>query len=326
MITPRIKALFQFIDFLHSNIENFNQYENEINELRLLGEEREKVYKKKNFAEKQKYDRIQLQIGGKVEVIQNNIVQPIRDKANELSICSPEADKTETLWNWNSAEIIGLKEKVSDEDLPEIFNHKNKYIEYRTKTKVCMLYGLPLFFDNLDEVLKELFSYFNETEQNEFEAFETKEIFSNSITEALELLKQGYKVVAPLNLYNPLKEQQRSNTEPLPPRTDTKPQPELKIKQIALKYFYEGLQITRENGNEIAKKYGHTSGEKLFQQFTFYSSTANRKAKPDLCTAKKLKNKIELIESVIELLPFDKQARAKDEVSILNKLYEAEYQ
>ena len=114
--------------------------------------------------------------------------------------------------------------------------------------------------------------------------------------------------------------------ELLPHRTDTKQQPKLKIKQIALKYFYEGLQITRENGNEIAKKYGHTSGEKLFQQFTFYSSTTNRKAKPDLCTAKKLKNKIELIESVIELLPLEKQARAKDEVSILNKLYEAEYQ
>lgn len=103
-------------------------------------------------------------------------------------------------------------------------------------------------------------------------------------------------------------------------------QPKLKIDQIALKYVYEGLQITRENGNEIAKQYGHTSGEKLFQRFTYYLSTANRKAKPDLCTPKKLKNKIKLIESVIELLPIDKQARAIDEVAILNKIYEAEYQ
>lgn len=103
-------------------------------------------------------------------------------------------------------------------------------------------------------------------------------------------------------------------------------QPKLKIDQIALKCVYEGLQITRENGNEIAKQYGHTSGEKLFQRFTYYLSTANRKAKPDLCTPKKLKNKIKLIESVIELLPIDKQARAIDEVAILNKIYEAEYQ
>ena len=31
-------------------------------------------------------------------------------------------------------------------------------------------------------------------------------------------------------------------------------------------------------------------------------------------------------ESIIELLPTDKQGRAKDEVSILKKIYEAEYQ
>jgi hypothetical protein len=105
-----------------------------------------------------------------------------------------------------------------------------------------------------------------------------------------------------------------------------KPKPELKIDQIALKYAYEGLQITRENGNGIAKKYGHNSGEKLFQRFTYFSSSANRKGKPNLCTPKKLDNKIKLIESIIELLPTDKQERAKDEVSILKKIYEAEYQ
>ena len=108
----------------------------------------------------------------------------------------------------------------------------------------------------------------------------------------------------------------------LPPQ----PIPELKIDQIALKYAYEGLQITRENGNGIAKKYGHNSGEKLFQRFTYFSSSANRKGKPNLCTPKKLDNKIKLIESIIELLPTDKQERAKDEVSILKKIYEAEYQ
>lgn len=108
-----------------------------------------------------------------------------------------------------------------------------------------------------------------------------------------------------------------------PHQTETE---KLKIDQIALKYAYEGLQITRENGNDIAKEYGHNSGEKLFQRFTYYSSSANRKGKPNLCTPKKLDNKIKLIESIIELLPTDKQERAKDEVSILKKIYEAEYQ
>jgi hypothetical protein len=112
----------------------------------------------------------------------------------------------------------------------------------------------------------------------------------------------------------------------LPPQPIVKQNPELKIAQIALKYVYEGLQITRENGNDIAKEYGHNSGEKLFQLFTYYSSSANRKGKPTLCTPKKLDNKIKLIESIIELLPTEKQERAKDEVLILKKIYEAEYQ
>ena len=112
----------------------------------------------------------------------------------------------------------------------------------------------------------------------------------------------------------------------LPPQPIVKQKPELTINQIALKYVYELLQITRENSKEIARKYGHNSGEKLFQRFTYYSSTANRKGKPIPCTPKKLDNKIKLIESVIELLPTDKQERAKDEVSILKEIYEAEYQ
>jgi len=94
----------------------------------------------------------------------------------------------------------------------------------------------------------------------------------------------------------------------------SKNKPELRIEQIALKYAYEGLRITRENSNTIVKQYGHNSGDKLYNRFTFFSSAANRKGKPLSCTPKKLENKIKLIESVIELLPSDKQGRAKDEV------------
>jgi hypothetical protein len=117
-----------------------------------------------------------------------------------------------------------------------------------------------------------------------------------------------------------------SENEIIPTQIIETKKPELKIDQIALKYAYEGMQITRENGNDIAKKYGHNSGEKLFQRFTYFSSSANRKGKPNLCTPKKLDNKIKLIESIIKLLPTDKQERAKDEVLILKKIYEAEYQ
>ncbi len=124
MITPKIKNLFHFIEFLHSNIENFNRYEKEINELYLLDKERQKLNPNKNFAEKLEYDKIQLQIKDKHKVIQENIIQPINDKANELSICNP--DESPTLWNYNISEILELKENFENEDLPVIFNHKNK--------------------------------------------------------------------------------------------------------------------------------------------------------------------------------------------------------
>lgn len=115
------------------------------------------------------------------------------------------------------------------------------------------------------------------------------------------------------------------------PQPTGKPQqesskPETTIDMIALKYVYEGLTITRENGNEIAKQYGHNSGEKLFQRFTFFLSTANRKGKPTPCTPKTLKNKIEKIEKVISLLPENKKQKAKDEVIILKRIFESEYQ
>jgi hypothetical protein len=145
-----------------------------------------------------------------------------------------------------------------------------------------------------------LISHFNET-------------IINDLLSSFEIINETFKEITPL-------------LKALPPQPIVKQKPELKIDQIALKYAYEGLQITRENGNEIAKEYGHNSGEKLFQRFTYFSSSANRKGKPNLCTPKKLDNKIKLIESIIELLPTDKQERAKDEVSILKKIYEAEYQ
>jgi len=91
----------------------------------------------------------------------------------------------------------------------------------------------------------------------------------------------------------------------------TKGKPKLTINQIALKYVYSELQITRDNGNEIVKQYGHNSGEKLFQKFTYYSSTANRKGKPTPCSLIKLDNKIKLLESVIKLVANEKQKRVK---------------
>ena len=115
----------------------------------------------------------------------------------------------------------------------------------------------------------------------------------------------------------------------LPPQqTETKTD-KLKVNQIALIHVYEGVQITRENAGEIAAKHGYTaknSGEGLFQDYTNYGSTANRKGKPTPCTPKKLKNKIELFESVVSHLSDNNKQRAIDEINILKTIFENEYQ
>lgn len=99
---------------------------------------------------------------------------------------------------------------------------------------------------------------------------------------------------------------------------------EMTIKQIALLCIYSGIQVTRENSNEIVEKFKHNSGEKLFLDYTFFLSPANRKAKPFPFTLKKLKNKISLFESILPYLEEAHKQRLLDELHILKNYLKTE--
>lgn len=496
MITDKIKALFQFIEFLHSNTENFKQFDEVVKELKVLCIERDKLNPLTFFKDKLKNDEIEAEINRKSKIIEEAIIQGIQSKILELNIC--DFNNTETLWNWNISEIRELKENFSEEDIPEILRYESKYIQYRKATN-SDYYFKPFFLQNLDRILKVLFDFFSDTAKNEFEAMETKAIEVNSWQEAIEQLQKGNKKVSfqqPISKQIPavdtrlwlttfFEEQEQAKHEyksfqsqiesngcfivkketdtvkiytpelaviltskempvqNMDTQTETKingweylktyiegykegeqyfekefkvspntlygdnaeryvrdihlnffhvkhtginegwgyvkkrypiilthkevkefgyysgivnkveeqvkkyPQlfaafdkcehnlsakqnetqtTELKIDQIALIHVYEGKQVTRDNGNEIAKQYNHSSGEKLFQRFTYFSSTANRKGKPTPCTPKKLSNKIELFKSIINHLSDNAKQRANDEVNILETIFENEYQ
>jgi len=202
MITPKIKALFQFIEYLHSNIENFNLNNDLIKELELLNEERQRVNHKRTFKDKLKYDEVQAEIETKFKILQGNTANLIKAKAKELNVCNFDNEPNYS-FNGIETEIHQLKENFSKYDLPEIFKHRQQYIEYRTKTHKTFL-SLAFFIDELDEVTKSLFDYFKETEQNEFEAFETKAIQVNDLSEAVELMSIGKnKVSVPINSKQP---------------------------------------------------------------------------------------------------------------------------
>ncbi len=217
MISSKIKALFQFIEYLHSNIDNLNLNNGLIKELELLMKERQKVISKKTFKEKLMYDEVQAEIETKFKILQDNTANLIKAKAKELNVCNFDNEPSYS-FNGIETDISQLKENFSKDDLAEIFKHKQQYIEYRTKTHKTFL-SLGVFIDELDEITKSLFDYFKETEQNEFETLETKAIQVNNIGEAVKLSQSGkFQKFTLLNSFPNTPTIQQPNIEPLPPQ------------------------------------------------------------------------------------------------------------
>lgn len=189
MITDKVKALFQFIEYLHSNIENFNQYNGLIKELESLNKVRSNLKPEQNYKDKLQYNKVQAEIESKFKTLQDNTANVIKTKAKELNVCSFD-NEPNYRFNGVETEIRQLKKNFSNEDLPEIFKHKSQYLEYRSNTHGTFL-SLQFFFDELDEISKTLFDYFKDTDRNEFEAFEIKAIPVNNISEAAQGFKQG---------------------------------------------------------------------------------------------------------------------------------------
>lgn len=190
MITGKIKSLFVFIEFLHLNIDNFNNQNGLIKELESLYKELDTLNPEINYKEKIKFDEVQTELEKKFKTLQNNTANLIKAKANELRFLEGV-----------QVEIQEFKKNFSKEDLTEIIRHKNLYLEYRTKTHKTFL-SLELFYIELDRITKSLFDYFKETEQNEFEAFEKEKIEINNFVELFaspEQMNTKFVFATPLN-------------------------------------------------------------------------------------------------------------------------------
>ena len=86
------------------------------------------------------------------------------------------------------------------------------------------------------------------------------------------------------------------------------------MKEIAYLHFYNGEQITKENNNEVAKKYGWGSGHKLIQNY----SDARKRLNTKELSYQELKNRIDLISSIIHYLPDNKKPKLQDDLRKLN--------
>ncbi|MFL0685375.1 MAG: hypothetical protein ACJLTB_19560 [Algoriphagus aquaeductus] len=250
MIPYKIKALFEFIEYLYSNIDNFNQYESVLNEARFLKREKSKLKPDLNFSDKMKSDELQEGIIEKFEVIKENIINPTINKSIELDICDFSNEKEKLTGSWRNkyhSEIHDLKKNFNREDLSDIFSFKKKYLEFRTKTKGETYLGLDFFFGDLDDVTKELFDFFKVTDFNEFETFEEKAIRAESIYEVGKLFQQGVKkITLPIDFLNPSTIQQEIKIDSLQTTIDREKLSDLITHEKSIE-IVEGIKTQYKN-------------------------------------------------------------------------------
>lgn len=185
MISQKIQALFEFIDFLDKNkSEYIEKYVPLCNELKELGNQRNSLNPNGNYKDKQSYDNVQKQIEEKFAPITENIYKPITSKLKELGVWTGD-DTFTSVWNNNISEISDFKRNFTDEDIEHVLLYKQKYLNFRTETNSDFL-CLSFVFQSLDEILKELFDFFKDTNENEFDNFETKTV---EVTDFAEMAK-----------------------------------------------------------------------------------------------------------------------------------------
>lgn len=186
---PKIQALYQFIDYLHSNIENFNHYDKEIEEFDKLLIKRNKLKPENNYKEKQEYKEIQKQLEDIYKTIKKGIENPIKLKATQLRVC--KFTNSPVIYFYDiETEIKYLKDNFNENDLSEIFRNKKKYANFRTKSQILKS-TLVIFFSELDRVLKILFDFFSEnTEENKFKQEQAPQAIQSTPVELLNHYKK----------------------------------------------------------------------------------------------------------------------------------------
>lgn len=192
MITNKIQTLFDFIDFLHFNKENYIiKYTPLIKKLEVLANKRNELKPLDNYGKKEKYNLIQKEIEDKFPTITENIYKPFTQKLLELKIWSGD-DTFSSIWNNNIEAISKFKNEFESSDVEIVMNYKKKYLSFRSETHSIFL-CLGLIFQELDEIYKELFDFFKDTEENEFENFEAKELKVNSVEDLVKSISENKK-------------------------------------------------------------------------------------------------------------------------------------
>lgn len=194
MIPTKIKDLFKFIDFLHANIDNFNQNNELLNDLKNLANQRSEVKKIGSFKDRLEYEKIQKEINHKFEKLKKEVNNKITAKAKKYNITQDLI-----VINLSYEELQNLKDKATFEDLETINENNNKYLTYRLKTNKEDYFSLGFLFSNLDSYFFNLFDYFSE-DKTGLEILQSKK---NSLPQARQSIKDSvYKKLQPVQFFS----------------------------------------------------------------------------------------------------------------------------
>ena len=96
------------------------------------------------------------------------------------------------------------------------------------------------------------------------------------------------------------------------------------IEEAALYCVYQSIEVDDKNCDEIITSFNNTSGRKLYQYFANYSNTNNRRNN-NLNSRIKLKNRINRILKILNLLDDDYKHHAEKDLEYLNEKFDSEY-
>tara|TARA_R110002167_G_scaffold312948_4_gene518641 strand:- start:5652 stop:6944 length:1293 start_codon:yes stop_codon:yes gene_type:complete len=197
MISDKLNAVFQFVDFLHFNIDKFKSYIPTVEECLNISNEMETLNPNENFNDKIKYRKLTKVRNETFQNVFNNVTESITGKAEKLGIY--QRTNTDFEFNWGYNEIQELKDNASENDLSFILSHKDKYLEFKNQVNSNFL-SLAFFFSKLHEYLKEIFVFFDQDAAVKFDSLKQEEIRENNITEAVNSFKDDKSKSAKIHI------------------------------------------------------------------------------------------------------------------------------
>lgn len=168
MITDRTYDLFCFVDFLHYNIDNFNQYSNDILIMRKANLRKLQIgFHYTEIIERRELEKV---AATKSDIISEHITNPLIDEIVETLFNSIECtvecleylEYPEKIYDTFIHDVIPLVFDFEMEDVDQIKYAKKQYIEFRNNIDPNIICLFPQFFKSLDKLMSHFLYTFKE--------------------------------------------------------------------------------------------------------------------------------------------------------------------